>query len=286
MRTFLLIAALLVVLFSTFFSSVGSAAAASQRANFNDAVTDQVLATHNAVRQRVAQAESLRLGGTVSIPELAWDPALAALAQDWANRVVGLNPTPHRPDDQRLGIGENTYMAYSIGAPVNQSVAAAMQFWAGEQQYYNYDTNSCAAGQQCGHYTQVVWSTTTHVGCGSALSSANGAEYVVWVCNYSPAGNLTINGQKLLPYTVSDTPLPGTGCVYAWPRTLEIGAQGEDVAELQRRLNAAGAYLYVDGDFGSVTDQAVREFQAANQLEADGIVGPITQAVLNQICPA
>ncbi len=74
------------------------------------------------------------------------------------------------------------------------------------------------------------------------------------------------------------------GCPYPWTRTLEIGAQGEDVAELQRRLNIAGADLYVDGDFGPVTDQAVRDFQAANGLEVDGSVGPITQGVLDHIC--
>src|SRR5215212_250688 len=135
MRKFLFAAALLIALFSTSFSSVRSAAAASSRANLADAVMDDALAAHNTVRQSVAQAESQRLGGAVSIPDLTWDPALAALAQDWANQVVGQNPVPHRPADQRPGIGENTYMGYSIGAPVDQSVAAAMQFWAGEQQY-------------------------------------------------------------------------------------------------------------------------------------------------------
>ena len=214
MRQFLLVAALLVTLFNTVLS-VGSAA-----------VMDETLVAHNTIRQQVAQAESQRLGGTVSIPDLAWDPVLAALAQDWANQVIGPNPPPHRPADQRPGIGANTFWSYSVGAPVNQSVAAAMQFSASEQQYYDYDTNSCAAGQDCGHYTQVVWSTTTHVGCGSALWNAGGAEYVVWVCNYSPAGNLTINGEKATPVQR----LWRCGCTYSWTRTLEIGAQGEDVA--------------------------------------------------------
>jgi uncharacterized protein YkwD len=286
MRRCLFAAALLIALLSASFASVRSAAA-SPRADLADPMIADVLVAHNTVRQRIAQAESQRLGGTVSIPDLTWDANLAGLAQDWANQVVGQNPTPHRPADQRPGIGENTFMADSIGAPVDQSISAAMQFWASEQQYYSYDTNTCAAGQQCGHYTQVIWSSTTQVGCGRAVASLNGAEDVVWVCNYGPAGNLTINGELQRPYSVAaPPPAPGGGCTYNWTRTLELGAQGEDVAELQRRLNAAGASLDVDGDFGSVTDQAVRDFQAAHQLVVDGSVGSQTQAVLNQICPA
>jgi hypothetical protein len=37
-----------------------------------------------------------------------------------------------------------------------------------------------------GHYTQVVWKTTTEIGCGMATGSAN--DYLV--CQYSPGGNV------------------------------------------------------------------------------------------------
>jgi hypothetical protein len=60
MRQFLLVAALLVALCNTDLSA----------APLSDAEIAAMLAAHNAVRQRVAQAESLRLGGTVSIPDL------------------------------------------------------------------------------------------------------------------------------------------------------------------------------------------------------------------------
>jgi len=38
-----------------------------------DAEVAEILAAHNAVRQRVARVESQRLGGTVIIPDLVWD---------------------------------------------------------------------------------------------------------------------------------------------------------------------------------------------------------------------
>jgi len=63
--------------------------------------------------------------------------------------------------------------------------------WADEFPNYNYAANTCASGQQCGHYTQMVWRTSTQVGCASVTCS-NGK--VLVVCNYSPAGNTM--GQK------------------------------------------------------------------------------------------
>ncbi|MEM5770456.1 MAG: NlpC/P60 family protein [Bacillota bacterium] len=55
---------------------------------------------------------------------------------------------------------------------------------------------------------------------------------------------------------------------------LKYGTAGEDVAILQNKLSALGYDIKViDGKFGRETLQAVRAFQADNQLESDGIVG-------------
>ena len=62
--------------------------------------------------------------------------------------------------------------------------------------------------------------------------------------------------------------------------TLERGASGPDVRALQERLNAHGAQLGVDGDFGAHTEEAVKAFQSSHALTADGVVGPRTWAAL------
>ncbi len=53
-----------------------------------------------------------------------------------------------------------------------------------------------------------------------------------------------------------------------------------DVAAIQRALNEFGESLIVDGSFGPDTDAAVRRYQSANDLVADGMVGIRTRRSL------
>jgi len=70
-------------------------------------------------------------------------------------------------------------------------------------------------------------------------------------------------------------------------------SKGNKVKLFQEWLSLNGFGVCVDGDFGSATDYAVREFQRRNRLKVDGIVGkntfskliiPITNA-LKRISP-
>lgn len=62
--------------------------------------------------------------------------------------------------------------------------------------------------------------------------------------------------------------------------TLKIGNKGTEVKTLQTLLNKNGYALTIDGDFGSKTDTAVRDFQKKKSLPADGVVGSNTWAAL------
>lgn len=59
--------------------------------------------------------------------------------------------------------------------------------------------------------------------------------------------------------------------------TLRRGARGEPVKIVQRSVGVGD-----DGIFGILTEVAVRRFQAARQLVADGIVGPATWAEIDR----
>ena len=65
--------------------------------------------------------------------------------------------------------------------------------------------------------------------------------------------------------------------------TLKEGSKGVAVRGLQRRLIEAGYELEIDGKFGPATEAAVKAYQEANGLDADGIVGPKTWDTLRGV---
>ncbi len=63
--------------------------------------------------------------------------------------------------------------------------------------------------------------------------------------------------------------------------TLQAGTRGVSVAQLQALLRLAGATaIEPTGMFDTGTSRAVVDFQRRHQLEADGLVGPLTRIVL------
>ena len=64
-------------------------------------------------------------------------------------------------------------------------------------------------------------------------------------------------------------------------RILYRGLQGEDVRELQSKLESLGYDVGpIDGIFGPLTERAVRKFQKDNDLVVEGIVGQDTYGEL------
>ncbi|MBX5465888.1 MAG: peptidoglycan-binding protein [Firmicutes bacterium] len=72
----------------------------------------------------------------------------------------------------------------------------------------------------------------------------------------------------------------------AAPATLELGDQGDAVKTLQTWLDQTGAHLAVDGDFGPLTYQAVRLFQAEHGLPVTGVADAATLSLLQRLAQA
>lgn len=82
--------------------------------------------------------------------------------------------------------------------------------------------------------------------------------------------------------TVVHTPSPPAVVVPRSPSgPLAPGASGPQVKLLQRALVTLGfAPGAIDGSYGAATQQALKRFQGAHSLTADGVLGPKTLAAL------
>ena len=79
----------------------------------------------------------------------------------------------------------------------------------------------------------------------------------------------------------------GTNRLVGSTPELSLGASGAKVTELQQLLQRAGVPVgTVDGDFGPMTQAAVRRFQGSKGLPVDGVVGPRTWAALKAPAPS
>lgn len=63
--------------------------------------------------------------------------------------------------------------------------------------------------------------------------------------------------------------------------TLRFGDRGNSVRILQRLLASKGYPITIDGDFGVLTETAVKAYQSRQGLTADGIVGSRTWRALS-----
>lgn len=127
------------------------------------------LDVHNAARAEVGVAP------------LTWDDALAQEAEAYAQELARRHRFEH--DRNRNGHGENLYW-YS--ATTNTPMSDASKSWYDEIEVYRYRRCCGPNFSETGHYTQMIWHSTTAVGIGVAVSS-RGETYVV--ARYNPTGN-------------------------------------------------------------------------------------------------
>ena len=147
--------------------------ATEQSAGESERVVGITLA-HNLVRQQYG------------VPDLIYDQELAQVSVEWIEHLAQNGCVLEHNWDSPLG--ENLFWSNYEASP-----EVVVESWASEVVYYDYETNSCEPGQMCGHFTQLVWSTTERVGCAVGVCT-DGSE--IWMCNYDPAGNMV----GVLPY--------------------------------------------------------------------------------------
>jgi uncharacterized protein YkwD len=139
-----------------------------------------ILAQHNTARN------------AVGVAPLTWSTKLAADAQGWADHLAaGTGDITHSDRASNGNEGENLARSGSASASPTEGV----QSWLDEKSVYDGAANKSGFNdsnpqwKEFGHYTQMVWSTTSQLGCGTAV----GKKGLITVCRYLAAGN--IDGQ-------------------------------------------------------------------------------------------
>jgi uncharacterized protein YkwD len=176
-----------------------------------------ILALHNQYR------------AAAGVAPLVWDDQLAADAQAWADALVARGGTlahanPADPNDPDTGHAKGEGENLAGG----QSAATAPSQWYEEKPLFDAAKNKSGFNDtnpdwvNWGHYTQMMWSATTKIGCGTAP----GPIFQITSCRYSPPGNF--DGQLAYPNADSlqvgaVTPAPAapdsTGPAPATPQT-------------------------------------------------------------------
>ena len=141
-----------------------------------------IIAAHNQLRTEVGVTK-----------KLIYSKTLAVSAQAWAEHLKQINACQMRHSAPDGKYGENLFWASAVswtsGRKDLQKVSSkkVVEDWGSEKADYDYASNMCADGKMCGHYTQIVWRSTTKVGCGAA--ECKDTQEQVWACQYQPAGN-------------------------------------------------------------------------------------------------
>jgi len=184
-----------------------------------------ILAKHNQLRSKVALGNQWNQPHAANMEKMTWDKELARIAQAYANKCItghdcacdcacdqGCDHGCHDVKKKRFEqVGQNVYRSWQTFAgyspDTSNNFEEGVDLWFNEHERYpssavsSYDPAESTDGQAVGHYTQLVWATTSRLGCGFVMweapegwTSPGGkwfkAYYKYTVCNYGPGGNM------------------------------------------------------------------------------------------------
>ena len=149
--------------------------------------------------------------------ELVWDEELASVAQRLADQCVFSHDCGDCRQVERFRVGQNLYQSFnSRPGDLGQEWIQAVDSWYREISVYPGPVESFTFSQDTGHYTQMMWATTTRLGCGMSEFSRGRFVARLLVCNYGEAGNIISAPLYTVGPACSACP-SSTACSSAYP---------------------------------------------------------------------
>ena len=154
------------------------AIAAPRSSRPSDEIETRLLASHNTERARTGARA------------LIWSEELETEARSWADHLLATDTFAHDPSAH--GHGENLWTGWGARTFTPEDMVGD---WIDEKANFRAgvfpNVSRTPNWTDVGHYTQLIWPGTTHVGCAIA---ARGDRSVL-ACRYAPPGN--IDGQRI-----------------------------------------------------------------------------------------
>lgn len=160
------------------------------------AMVNEILRLHNEARYNTTPTASV-------MPPLQWSDDLASGAQGYLDACPGFQHSTQAYRQNKFGfayIGENLAAGMRLDSG---GFATASRMWIDERKWWTYTAPTCTGsdvcgtctadasiGQSCGHYTQAIWSRSTHIGCGYKKCNT----FEIYDCWYGPGGNIVRQG--------------------------------------------------------------------------------------------
>lgn len=172
-------------------------------------------------------------------PPMVWDDSIATFSQQWSYHMVTTGSLTHSGTNT---YGENIAMLQGYGDDIVSLIKKSIDLWYNESALYDF-TKPGFSGTT-GHFTCLVWKSSTNFGMGISMNNSNNSAYISF--NTSPPGNyMTEFAQNVLPsLTPTPTPTP----------TPTVNTRSNVVSELYRLIRAINLNYSKDVVIGALTN--------------------------------
>ncbi|WP_169808765.1 CAP family protein [Microtetraspora niveoalba] len=154
-----------------------ASAGAPSRLLADDAFQQDCLKAHNTYRARHG------------VPAMRTEPEGIEAAKKSAAYYAQKGSIDHT-SPYKAGRAENLYLASFSGGRVAACADAVNAWYDGIKDYNFNDPDNLASFNNWGRFTQVVWKSSTRLGCAPGTRTDSGRTTTYIVCLYNPPGNV------------------------------------------------------------------------------------------------